>query len=127
LLHVPVMIASIVVDMITKCCNVLTEDAGAGAGAGAETTPGADGGQDTPMTTDTPPTTSDENTEKTTIPDELPFQLQIRYTDAEGMKALRVLTQTRPVTHDRNLAEDSEYILTESIPFRQRPLVSAQD
>lgn len=36
---------------------------------------------------------------------ELPFQLQIRYTDTEGAKALRVITQTKPVTRDRKKAE----------------------
>jgi hypothetical protein len=39
------------------------------------------------------------------IPSELPFQLQIQYTDADGTKALRVLTQKKPVTTDRNVAE----------------------
>lgn len=39
------------------------------------------------------------------IPSELPFQLQITYTDVDGTKALRVLTQKKPVTSDRNLAE----------------------
>lgn len=36
---------------------------------------------------------------------ELPFQLQVRYTDTEGAKALRVITQTKPVTRDRRKAE----------------------
>ncbi|PVD28840.1 hypothetical protein C0Q70_11435 [Pomacea canaliculata] len=40
------------------------------------------------------------------VPPELPFQLQIQYTDADGTKALRVLTQKKPVTHDRQLAEE---------------------
>ncbi|XP_070190102.1 circularly permutated Ras protein 1-like isoform X2 [Littorina saxatilis] len=39
------------------------------------------------------------------IPSELPFQLQISYTDIDGTKALRVLTQKKPVTRDRKLAE----------------------
>lgn len=39
------------------------------------------------------------------LPSELPFQLQITYTDIDGMKALRVLTQKKPVTNDRNVAE----------------------
>lgn len=39
------------------------------------------------------------------IPSELPFQLQISYVDVDGAKALRVLTQKRPVTRDRQLAE----------------------
>ena len=39
------------------------------------------------------------------IPSELPFQLQITYTDIDGTKALRVLTQKKPVTRDRNVAE----------------------
>lgn len=36
---------------------------------------------------------------------ELPFQLQIVYTDTEGAKALRVITHTKPITHDRRKAE----------------------
>ncbi|KAK6171244.1 hypothetical protein SNE40_019473 [Patella caerulea] len=40
-----------------------------------------------------------------TAPTELPFQLQLEYTDTNGTKALRVLTQKRPVTQSRNLAE----------------------
>ena len=42
---------------------------------------------------------------KVEVPDELPFQLQIKYKDTEGATALRVLTQTRPVTRDRKQAE----------------------
>ena len=36
---------------------------------------------------------------------ELPFQVQIRYTDLDGNKALRVLTETRRVTNQREVAE----------------------
>ncbi|XP_013416673.1 uncharacterized protein LOC106178153 [Lingula anatina] len=36
---------------------------------------------------------------------ELPFQLQIKYTDLEGSQAMRVLTQSKPITKDRNVAE----------------------
>ena len=45
---------------------------------------------------------------------EFPFQLQIRYTDTEGAKALRVITQTKPITRDRKKAEQckSLYVLT---------------
>ncbi|KAL8595082.1 hypothetical protein ACOMHN_019120 [Nucella lapillus] len=39
------------------------------------------------------------------IPPELPFQVQIMYTDVDGTKALRVLTQKKPVTKDRTIAE----------------------
>ncbi|CAG2197276.1 unnamed protein product [Mytilus edulis] len=42
---------------------------------------------------------------KVEVPDELPFQLQIKYTDTEGATALRVLTQTKPITRDRKQAE----------------------
>ena len=38
-------------------------------------------------------------------PNELPFQVQIRYTDTEGAVAMRVLTKTQPVTKDRQQAE----------------------
>ncbi|CAH1778659.1 unnamed protein product [Owenia fusiformis] len=36
---------------------------------------------------------------------ELPFQLQINYTDTNGAQALRVLSMVKPVTKDRNVAE----------------------
>lgn len=39
------------------------------------------------------------------IPSEVPFQVQITYTDVDGTKALRVLTQKKPVTRDREVAE----------------------
>ncbi|XP_076466661.1 uncharacterized protein LOC143297936 [Babylonia areolata] len=39
------------------------------------------------------------------IPPELPFQVQITYTDMDGTKALRVLTQKKPVTNDRHVSE----------------------
>ena len=38
-------------------------------------------------------------------PSELPFQLQVVYTDTEGAKAMRLLTKTKPVTKDRQQAE----------------------
>lgn len=40
-------------------------------------------------------------------PSELPFQVQITYTDLDGAEAMRVLTQTQPVTRDRQRAETS--------------------
>jgi hypothetical protein len=36
---------------------------------------------------------------------ELPFQLQIHYVDMDGAQALRVITQTMPVTTQREDAE----------------------
>ena len=45
---------------------------------------------------------------KVEVPDELPFQLQIKYKDTEGATALRVLKQTRPVTRERKQAEQSK-------------------
>jgi len=44
-------------------------------------------------------------------PRELPFQVQITYTDLDGAEAVRVLTQTQPVTHDRQQAETSTFLL----------------
>lgn len=38
---------------------------------------------------------------------EVPFQVQIRYTDTKGTVALRVLTKTQPITRDRKQAEKS--------------------
>lgn len=37
--------------------------------------------------------------------DELPFQVHISYIDLEGAKAVRVLTQTKPITKERKQAE----------------------
>ena len=38
-------------------------------------------------------------------PTELPFQLQVTYTDLDGARAMRVLTKTQRVTRDRAEAE----------------------
>ena len=35
----------------------------------------------------------------------MPFQLQIKYTDSDGAQCMRVLTQARPVTSDREVAK----------------------
>ena len=45
---------------------------------------------------------------KVEIPNELPFQIQIKYKDTEGATAMRVVTQTQPVTRDRRQAEQSK-------------------
>ena len=42
-------------------------------------------------------------------PAQLPFQVQIRYTDSKGAKAIRVFTETKPVTKDRKVAESSKF------------------
>ena len=42
-------------------------------------------------------------------PTELPFQVQILYTDNEGAVALRVLTHAQPVTSEREQAEQCLY------------------
>jgi len=44
-------------------------------------------------------------------PCELPFQVQITYTDLDGAEAVRVLTQTQPVTRDRQQAETCQFLL----------------
>lgn len=54
---------------------------------------------------------------KVEVPDELPFQLQIKYTDTEGATALRVLTQTKPITRDRKQAEGSKIQWVTSLPY----------
>ena len=35
----------------------------------------------------------------------LPFQLQIKYTNTDGDRCLRVITQSKPITNDRDVAE----------------------
>ena len=41
---------------------------------------------------------------------DLPFQLQIEYTDLDGAKALLVRSQTKPITRDRQLAEQGRQV-----------------
>ncbi|XP_076077748.1 uncharacterized protein LOC143048138 isoform X3 [Mytilus galloprovincialis] len=43
---------------------------------------------------------------KVEVPDDLPFQLQLKYTDTDGATALRVFTQIKPATRDRKEAEE---------------------
>jgi hypothetical protein len=40
---------------------------------------------------------------------QLPFQIQVIYTDADGNKALRVLTQLKEATENREVAEVNAY------------------
>lgn len=35
----------------------------------------------------------------------LPFQLQIKYTAQDGSRCMRVITQAKPITTDRDVAE----------------------
>lgn len=81
-------------------------------GAEPDAVPTADTVADVEVTA-TSSTSAGGGPEPKSVPAELPFQLQIRYTDTEGMKALRVLTQTKPVTHDRDLAEKSRCLCLE--------------
>ena len=39
----------------------------------------------------------------------MPFQLQIKYTDSDGAQCMRVLTQARPITSDREVAKQGNY------------------
>ncbi|XP_063403864.1 uncharacterized protein LOC134687468 isoform X2 [Mytilus trossulus] len=43
---------------------------------------------------------------KVEVPDDLPFQLQLKYTDTNGATALRVFTQIKPATRNRKEAEE---------------------
>ena len=40
----------------------------------------------------------------------LPFQLQISYTNLDGAQCNRVITQAKPITKDRQIAEAGEVI-----------------
>ncbi|XP_062566658.1 circularly permutated Ras protein 1-like [Saccostrea cucullata] len=74
---------------------VIPEESGQGEQAsGGEKKPQAEGGRQ-------------EEAMETNQDDlkELPFQLVVKYTDTEGATALRVLTQSRPITYDRREAE----------------------
>ena len=46
---------------------------------------------------------------------ELPFQVQIRYTDRDGAKAMRVLTHMQPVTKERKEADKSTRLRHDTI------------
>ena len=39
----------------------------------------------------------------------LPFQLQVRYTDRDGSRCMRVSTFSKPVTSDKKTADESEF------------------
>ncbi|CAC5385247.1 unnamed protein product [Mytilus coruscus] len=49
---------------------------------------------------------SERSKVKVEVPDDLPFQLQLKYTDTDGATALRVFTQIKPATRDRKEAEE---------------------
>lgn len=66
------------------------------ASGGEKDTQAASGSREQPMETD-----QDDLKE-------LPFQLVVKYTDTEGATALRVVTQSRPITYDRREAEKSK-------------------
>ena len=42
-------------------------------------------------------------------PKELPFQVQITYTDLDGAQALRLIAKAKPVTRDRAVAEKRKF------------------
>ncbi|XP_048768214.1 circularly permutated Ras protein 1-like [Ostrea edulis] len=76
----------------TPTVNEKTE-MGNEASGGEKDTQAASGSREQPMETD-----QDDLKE-------LPFQLVVKYTDTEGATALRVVTQSRPITYDRREAE----------------------
>jgi len=41
---------------------------------------------------------------------ELPFQVQIRYSKLDGMKCIRIITKSQPITFDKKVAEESANI-----------------
>ena len=42
--------------------------------------------------------------EADTKPQEVPFQVQVKYTSLDGQQCLRVFTEVRPVTSDKGVA-----------------------
>ena len=83
-----------------------TVDAAAGTSDSAEQASGG-AAMDTESTAGAAAATSSSKDQ----PTELPFQVQITYTDLDGAEAIRVLTQTQPVTRDRHQAENSKCYL----------------
>lgn len=53
----------------------------------------------------------------------LPFQLQIEYTDIEGARALRVITESKPITCEREKAEKE---MSWSVLGKHAPKISAK-
>ncbi|XP_046374284.1 circularly permutated Ras protein 1-like isoform X1 [Haliotis rufescens] len=98
------MLSKVMEEVKTEAGAVPDANAVSEGGAEPDAVPTADTVADVEVTA-TSSTSAGGGPEPKSVPAELPFQLQIRYTDTEGMKALRVLTQTKPVTHDRDLAE----------------------
>ena len=74
-------------DTTTPTADTKTTDGGAASGGGGAT-----------PTPDTPPLMMDGK-------ECLPFQLQISYTSLDGAQCNRVITQAKPITKDRQVAE----------------------
>ena len=62
-----------------------------------------------PSTASTSSDTAMDDSSPDDQPKELPFQVQITYTDLDGAQALRLLTKAKPVTKDRAVAEKRWY------------------
>ncbi len=56
----------------------------------------------------------------------LPFQIQITFMKLDGSKCQRVITEYRPVTHDRSLAEKTLDIRVVSANLAQQSARLAQ-
>lgn len=89
----------------TERMEVGAVDAAAGTNDAAEQASGG-AAMDTEPTAGAAAATSSSKEQ----PTELPFQVQITYTDLDGAEAIRVLTQTQPVTRDRHQAETSRFL-----------------
>ncbi|KAK7494561.1 hypothetical protein BaRGS_00014214 [Batillaria attramentaria] len=79
----------------------------AGTGSGDAGTSCATGTAETDAVPEAATSSAGGEGDEDIIPSELPFQLQITYADTDGTKALRVITQKKPVTRDRQLAEEN--------------------
>jgi len=86
-------------------------DTAAAAAAAAASTSGSAKQASSITTMDTEPTdgAAASTHSRDERPSELPFQVQITYMDLDGAEAMRVLTQTQPVTRDRQQAETSRF------------------
>lgn len=59
--------------------------------------------------------------------EELPFQVQVAFTRLDGMKCLRVISQKRPLTKDRSMAEAAAKLEVLSCHVTQTSATIAQD
>jgi len=98
-------------DPVEGGTSTATDAAAAAAAAASTDAPAEQASAEAAMDTEPAPEAAASTSLSEEQPHELPFQVQITYTDLDGAEAVRVLTQTQPVTRDRQQAETSRFLL----------------